>query len=167
MPSLEAEEVLVRVEASGLNRADLMQRRGRYPVPPGWTEDILGMEFAGEVVEVGPRCHKRKVGDRVMGLVGGGGYAEYVAVHERATVVTPDGMTGPEAGAVPEVFMTAFDAVFSSWKKTSTTTNYTRASNKHPTLNTLYFCISLSLHILFARRHNNVSCFLPIVSFQR
>lgn len=111
-PTPGPEEVLVRVEASGVNRADLLQRQGRYPAPPGWPPEIPGLEFAGVVEAVGEGCRARSVGDRVMGIVGGGGYAELVAVHERATVAIPDALSPEEAGAVPEVFMTAFDAVF-------------------------------------------------------
>ncbi len=105
------EEVLVRVAASGVNRADLLQRRGRYPAPPGAPEEIPGLEFAGRVEESGAGCRLRAPGDRVMGVVGGGGYAGYLTVHERATVRIPDGMSDVEAGGVPEVFMTAFDAL--------------------------------------------------------
>jgi NADPH2:quinone reductase len=111
-PAPGPEEVLVRVHASGINRADLLQRRGRYPAPPGWPEDIPGLEFAGVVEEAGQACRSFGVGDRVMGVIGGGGYAEYVAVHERTAVRVPDLLTWEAAGAVPEVFMTAFDALF-------------------------------------------------------
>lgn len=111
-PSPGPEEVLVRVAASGVNRADLLQRQGHYPAPPGWPEEIPGLEFAGIVEEVGEGCRKRSVGDRVMGIVGGGGYAELLTVHERATVAVPDTLSIRDAGAVPEVFMTAFDAIF-------------------------------------------------------
>lgn len=106
------EEVLVRVGCSGVNRADLLQRQGRYPAPPGWPEDIPGLEFAGVVEAVGEGCRVRSVGDRVMGIVGGGGYAELLTTHERATVAIPERLSNEAAGAVPEVFMTAFDAVF-------------------------------------------------------
>lgn len=105
-------EVLVRIGSSGINRADLLQRQGRYPAPPGWPEDVPGLEFAGVVEAVGDGCRVRSVGDRVMGIVGGGGYAERATTHERATVTIPEGLSIEEAGAVPEVFMTAFDAVF-------------------------------------------------------
>lgn len=106
------DELCVRVAASGVNRADLLQRRGRYPVPPGWPEDVPGLEFAGVVEESGTACRSFAVGDRVMGVIGGGGYAEYVTLHERTAVRVPDGLSAVEAGAVPEVFMTAFDALF-------------------------------------------------------
>ena len=104
-------EVLVRVRASGVNRADLLQRRGLYPPPPGESE-VPGLEFAGVVDEVGDAVTRWRAGDRVMGIVGGGGYAERVAVDERVAVAVPDGMDMTEAGAIPEVYMTAYDAVF-------------------------------------------------------
>lgn len=110
-PRPEPSGVLVRVASSGVNRADLSQRRGSYPAPPGWPDDILGLEFAGVVEEVGDRVRRIRPGDRVMGLVGGGGYAECVGVHEREVVLVPEGLDDVEAGAVPEVFMTAFDAI--------------------------------------------------------
>jgi putative PIG3 family NAD(P)H quinone oxidoreductase len=104
-------EVRVRVAASGLNRADLVQRRGQYPAPPGWPQDIPGLEFSGTVEVVGEGA-EAKVGQRVMGIVGGGGYAEAVVLHARDLVPVPDGLSLVEAGAVAEVFMTAFDALF-------------------------------------------------------
>jgi putative PIG3 family NAD(P)H quinone oxidoreductase len=105
-------EVRVRVRRSGLNRADLSQRRGRYPAPPDWPQDIPGLEFAGEVETVGPGVHGYAPGDRVMGIVGGGGYAEFVVTHARTLVPVPENLDEDGAGAVPEVFMTAFDALF-------------------------------------------------------
>ena len=104
-------EVRVRVAASGLNRGDLVQRLGKYPAPPGWPPHILGLEFAGTVDALGEGA-EAKLGDRVMGLVGGGGYAEAVVVHARELVPVPAGMSLQDAGAVPEVFLTAFDALF-------------------------------------------------------
>lgn len=106
-------QIQVQVASSGVNRADLLQRRGRYPVPPGYPENILGMEYAGTVAAVGPHVSAWQVGDRVMGLIGGGGYAQYVVVHEREAIPVPDGMELVPAGAVPEVYLTAFDAMFS------------------------------------------------------
>ena len=118
-PTAGREEILVRVRASGVNRADLLQRRGRYPAPEGWPERIPGLEIAGEVVEAGPACRLFGPGDRVMAVVGGGGYAEYSSVHERSAVRTPAGLDWPHAGAVPEAFMTAFDALFLQAKLTA------------------------------------------------
>jgi putative PIG3 family NAD(P)H quinone oxidoreductase len=105
-------EVLIAVRAAGLNGADMMQRRGRYPAPPGEPQDIPGMELAGEVVEVGPRAPRFSVGDRVMGLVGGGAQAELATVHERQLMAVPDDIDWPAAGGFPEVFTTAHDAIF-------------------------------------------------------
>jgi NADPH:quinone reductase len=105
-------EILVRVYAAGLNGADMMQRRGLYPAPPGSPQDIPGLEFAGEVVALGPGAHRFKEGDRVMAVVGGGGQAELVTVHERLAMPVPDQLGWPEAGGTPEVFTTAHDALF-------------------------------------------------------
>jgi NADPH:quinone reductase len=105
-------ELLVRVHAAGLNGADMMQRRGRYPAPPGSPQEIPGLEFAGEVVALGPGASRFKEGDRVMAIVGGGGQAEFVAVHERVAMPVPDALSWPEAGGTPEVFTTADDAIF-------------------------------------------------------
>jgi NADPH:quinone reductase len=105
-------EIRVRVRASALNRADLLQRRGLYPAPPGAPRDIPGLEYAGEVDAVGEGAGLWAVGNRVMGIVGGGGHAEYVVVHEREAVGVPHNLSWEEAGAVPEVFLTAYDALF-------------------------------------------------------
>jgi putative PIG3 family NAD(P)H quinone oxidoreductase len=104
-------EIRVRVRSSGVNRADLIQRLGHYPAPPGAPEDVPGLEFAGEVEALGPGVSLWKEGDRVMGITGGGGYAETVVVHERTAVRVPRGFSLEDAGAIPEVFMTAFDAL--------------------------------------------------------
>ena len=104
--------VLVGVRAAGLNGADMMQRRGLYPAPPGSPQDIPGLELAGEVVAVGPGATRFDEGDRVMGIVAGGGQAELAVVHERVLMPIPDGLDWPEAGGVPEVFTTAHDALF-------------------------------------------------------
>jgi putative PIG3 family NAD(P)H quinone oxidoreductase len=105
-------EVLVRVRAAGLNGADMLQRRGGYPAPPGSPPDIPGLELAGEVVAVGSAVTRFSAGDRVMGIVGGGGQAELAAVHERQLMPVPDTLDWPAAGAAPEVFTTAHDAIF-------------------------------------------------------
>jgi len=106
------EEVLVAVHATALNRADLMQRRGRYPGPPGSRDDIPGLEMAGEVIETGERVSTWKPGDRVMALLSGGGYGSRVAVHERMLMAIPPNLSFEQAASIPEVFLTAFDAVF-------------------------------------------------------
>jgi len=107
-----AGECLVRVRAAGLNGADMMQRRGFYPAPPGEPQDIPGLELAGEVIDRGPRATRFEVGDRVMGIVAGGGQAELAVVHERILMPVPDNLDWVEAGAVPEVFTTAHDGLF-------------------------------------------------------
>ena len=111
-PEPTADEILVRVRAAGLNGADLMQLRGDYPAPPGSPADIPGLEFAGEVVACGPAVQRFEVGDRVMGIVGGGGQAELLAVTERQAMPVPDELEWEAAGGVPEGFTTAHDALF-------------------------------------------------------
>jgi NADPH:quinone reductase len=106
------DEVLVRVRAAGLNGADMMQRRGLYPAPPGWPPDIPGLEIAGEVLENGPGASRFEPGERVMAIVGGGGQAELSVVHERMLMPIPDQLDWPAAGGFPEVFATAHDALF-------------------------------------------------------
>ncbi|HEX2077338.1 MAG TPA: NAD(P)H-quinone oxidoreductase [Longimicrobium sp.] len=105
-------EIRVRVHASALNRADLLQRRGSYPAPPGAPADIPGLEYAGEVDAVGEGAGLWALGNRVMGIVGGGGHAEYVVVHEREAIRVPHSLGWEEAAAIPEVFLTAYDALF-------------------------------------------------------
>ena len=109
-PILGPGEILARVCTSGVNRADLLQRAGKHPAPEGWPKNILGMEFSGVVEALGSDAKRWRVGDRVMGLLGGGGYAEFVTTHGSNLVPVPDGMSEHDAGAIPEVFMTAFDA---------------------------------------------------------
>ena len=103
-------QVLVRVRATALNRADLLQREGRYPAPPDAPPDIPGMELAGEVAELGPGVQMWRVGQPVFGIVGGGSYAEYVVTHERMLAEVP-GLSWTDAAAVPEAFITAHDAL--------------------------------------------------------
>ena len=106
------EEVLVEVVATALNRADLLQRRGFYPEPPPRPEhEIPGMELSGRVVDVGGRVLDWKVGDEVMGIVGGGGYAERIAVHQRQLLPVPASVPLADAAAIPEVWITAHDAL--------------------------------------------------------
>jgi NADPH:quinone reductase len=105
-------EILVRVHAAGLNGADMLQRKGAYPAPPGSPPDIPGLELAGEVTALGEGASRFAVGDRVMAIVGGGGQAERAVLHERQAMAVPDNLTWAEAGAVPEVFTTAHDALF-------------------------------------------------------
>jgi NADPH:quinone reductase len=111
-PPATLDRVRVRVRAAGLNRADILQRLGRYPAPPGYPQDIPGIEFAGEVEQVGDEVRRWKVGDRVFGIIGGGGQAQYVTVPENHLAPVPPNLDWAEAAAVPEVFMTAHDALF-------------------------------------------------------
>lgn len=104
-------EVRVRVRATAVNRADLLQRMGGYPAPADAPPDIPGLEYAGEVDALGPGVERLAVGDRVFGLVGGGSYAEYIVTHERAAAIIPAGLSFEEAAAVPEAFITAHDAI--------------------------------------------------------
>jgi putative PIG3 family NAD(P)H quinone oxidoreductase len=111
-PEPGAGEVLVRVRGAGLNGADMMQRRGLYPAPPGAPQDIPGMELAGEVTGRGPGARRFEGGERVMAIVGGGAQAELAVVHERVLMPVPDRIDWPQAGGLPEVFTTAHDALF-------------------------------------------------------
>jgi putative PIG3 family NAD(P)H quinone oxidoreductase len=111
-PEPGAGEVLVRVRGAGLNGADMMQRRGLYPAPPGAPQDIPGLELAGEVIGRGPGANRFDEGDRVMGIVAGGGQAELCVIHERILMPVPECLDWPAAGGTPEVFTTAHDAVF-------------------------------------------------------
>lgn len=110
-PAPGPSQIRVRVHASALNRADLLQRRGRYPAPPGHPRDVPGLEYAGEVDAVGEGAGLWAVGNRVMGIVGGGAHAEYVCVHEREAMRIPQNLGWEEAAAVPEAFLTAYDAL--------------------------------------------------------
>src|SRR5690606_5364471 len=103
---------LVRVHATALNRADLLQRRGAYAAPEGAPPDIPGLEFAGTVEALGDGVEGWSLGDRVMGLVGGGGYAEYVTVPASHALHVPESLTLEQAAAVPEAYLTAHDALF-------------------------------------------------------
>jgi NADPH2:quinone reductase len=105
-------QIRVRIRASALNRADILQRRGNYPAPAGSPEDIAGIEYAGEVDSLGKGATMWTIGDRVMGIVGGGGHAEYVCVHEREAMRVPRSMSAEDAAAIPEAFLTAYDALF-------------------------------------------------------
>ncbi len=107
-----AQEVLVQIAAAGLNRADCLQRRGVYPAPPGVVPDVPGLEFSGTVVKLGSEARAFKLGDEVMGICAGGAMATHIVAHERELVRVPAGVSLVEAAAIPEVFMTAYDALF-------------------------------------------------------
>jgi NADPH:quinone reductase len=105
-------EVLVEIAAAGVNRADCLQRKGVYPAPAGVVADVPGLEFAGYVAKVGGEVRTRKVGDKVMAICAGGALATHIVMHERELVPVPVGIDLVHAAAIPEVFMTAFDALF-------------------------------------------------------
>jgi NADPH:quinone reductase len=111
-PEPEGDRVRVRVAAAGLNRADLLQKRGRYPAPEGAPVDVPGLEFAGVVEQLGREARRWRVGDRVCGITAGGAQAEYITVPESHLAEVPSSLTLIEAAAVPEVFITAHDALF-------------------------------------------------------
>ncbi len=111
-PTPDSHQLLVNVHATAVNRADLLQRRGLYPPPPGVRGDVPGLEFAGEVVQVGASVTNFQPGDRVMGLLPGAGYAEKIVTHERLAMPIPANLNFEQAAAIPEVFLTAFDALF-------------------------------------------------------
>ena len=105
-------EILIRVKAAGLNRADILQVQGLYPPPPGYSPDIPGMEFAGEIVETGPEAKTFSIGNRVFGITAGEAQAELLTVDESVVAKIPDNLSYTEAAAIPEVFITAHDAIF-------------------------------------------------------
>lgn len=110
-PAVAAGHIRVRVRAVGLNRADIIQRKGGYPAPPGWPANIPGLEYAGVVESLGGGVTSVRVGDRVMGLVGGGAHAEFVVPHEHEVIPVPVALSDEQAGAVPEAFLTGYDAL--------------------------------------------------------
>ena len=112
-PQPKTTEVLINVRASALNRADILQRRGLYPAPPGFPEKILGLEFAGEVAEIGENIQNFKAGDRVFGITAGGAQAEFILTDETLLAQIPENLSFTEAASIPEAFITAHDAIFS------------------------------------------------------
>ena len=111
VPAPAAGEILIKVAAAGVNRPDVMQRQGLYPPPPG-ASDIPGLEVAGTVAALGPQASRWKLGDRVMALVSGGGYAEYCSAHESHALAIPEGLSFAEAAAIPETFFTVWHNAF-------------------------------------------------------
>lgn len=111
LPALKPSDVLIKVHAAGVNRADLLQRKGYYPPPEGESH-ILGLEVAGEVVAIGDACECVQLNDRVFALLAGGGYAEFVAVDEKLLMPIPDHLSFTQAAAIAEVFLTAYQAIF-------------------------------------------------------
>lgn len=118
LPEIGGEEILVRVHAAGVNRPDVMQRKGQYPPPPG-ASDIIGLEVAGEVVARGENATRHVVGDKVVALIPGGGYAGYCAVHETNALPIPSGFSMIEAAAIPETFFTVWPNLFQRGRLTT------------------------------------------------
>src|ERR1700722_18087121 len=118
IPKLNPEsfDVKVQVKAAGVNQADLLQARGKYPPPNGYPPDIPGLEFAGVIVELGSAQNKFEIGDRVFGLIAGGGYSEEIVIHNQCITKIPDNLSFIEAAAIPEVFITAYDALVTQMK---------------------------------------------------
>ncbi len=112
LPKPTADRVLVRVKAAALNRADLLQRRGFYPAPQGFPGEIPGLEFAGEIAEIGENVQNLKIGQRVFGITAGAAQAEFVSVPENTLAEIPENLDFIEAAAIPEAFITAHDALF-------------------------------------------------------
>jgi len=112
MPQLAPSEVLIKVAAIGVNRADILQTKGFYPAPQGTVQDIPGLEYSGTVVAIGNKVQHRKIGDNIMGLVPGGAYAEYITAHEDETLIIPSGLSLVEAATLPEAFLTAYRAIY-------------------------------------------------------
>jgi len=115
-PRPSADRVLVRVRAAALNRADVLQRMGRYPAPPGASQNIPGLEFAGEIEAVGDEVRERRTGERVFGITAGGAQSEYVVVPENTLALVPENLDWAQASSVPEAFVTAHDALFTQAK---------------------------------------------------
>lgn len=111
-PEIKADEILIEVKATGLNRSDIFQREGNYPAPSGVSSEILGLEVSGIVAECGPDVTDFKVGDKVCAILAGGGYAEYVSVREGQCLPIPSGLTFAEAASLPETVFTVWSNVF-------------------------------------------------------
>jgi NADPH2:quinone reductase len=111
VPQVGPDDILIKVMAAGVNRPDVAQRMGHYPPPPG-ASDLPGLEVAGEVVAVGSNAKKHKIGDKVMSLVAGGGYAQYCIAQDAQAMTVPPSLTIQEAGALPETLMTVWHNVF-------------------------------------------------------
>ena len=112
LPTATGQQIRVEVRATALNRADVLQREGHYPAPEGVPAQVPGLEYAGVVESVAPHAQRWKIGDRVMGLVGGGAFADFVVVHEDEALPIPQDFSFEKAAAIPEVFITAYDALF-------------------------------------------------------
>jgi NADPH:quinone reductase len=148
-------EIVVRVRAAGVNRADLMQRNGFYPAPKGFPERILGLEFAGEVYKIGENVTKFQIGDRVFGITAGGGQAEYVNTKESHLAKIPDNLSFIEAACIPEAFITAHDAIFTQGNLKSGETCLIHAVGSGVGLAALQLCKANNIKVLGTSRSAN------------
>ena len=147
-PTPQSDEILVRVRATALNRADLMQRMGFYPNPFPGEFDVPGMEFAGTVLAVGSRSKLWRVGDAVMGIVSGGAYAEQLVVHERQAMRMPHGASLADAAAIPEVFITAWDALVVQGGLTSGRWALVHAAGSGVGTAAIQICKAIGAHVI-------------------
>lgn len=154
-PEPKADELLVRVRAAGVNRADLLQRRGHYPPPPGYPEDIPGLEYAGEVASFGADVRHFRTGQRVFGLTGGGAQAEFLTIPEVLALPTPEGLTDIEAGSIPEAYVTAHDALFANGALTPGETVLVHAVGSGVGIAAMQIAKSNGCRVLGTSRHRN------------
>jgi NADPH:quinone reductase len=152
LPQPKDLEVLVRVRAAGVNRADLLQRKGLYPAPKGFPERILGLEFAGEVVDIGENVKKFNLGDRVFGITAGGGQAEFAGTKESLLVKIPGNLSYVEAACIPEAFITAHDAIFMQGNIKSGESCLIHAVGSGVGLAALQLCKAHNIHTLGTSR---------------
>lgn len=150
--SVKAGEVLVRVHAAGLNRADLLQLRGLYPPPAGFSPNIPGLEFAGEIAAIGDQVVDRKVGDRVFGITSGEAQAEFLKIDPTLLARIPDSLTFVEAATVPEAFITAHDAVLTQGELTKGETILIHAVGSGVGLAALQIAKAVGAHVLGTSR---------------
>ena len=155
-PEPGPEEVVVEIAATALNRADLLQRRGLYAAPLPAEHEIPGLELSGTVIATGPRCLTLKTGDEVMGIVGGGAYAERIAVHERQLMPTPSTTALHDAAAIPEVFITAWDALVVQGGLTSGRTALVHAGASGVGTAAIQICTAIGAHAIVTASTNKV-----------
>lgn len=148
VPMPQSDEIRVRVRATALNRADLLQRMGFYPNPFPSAFDVPGMEFAGIVDAVGPRVKLWRVGDEAMGIVSGGAYAEQLVVHERQAMQIPHGVSLADAAAIPEVFITAWDALVVQGGLTSGRWALVHAAGSGVGTAAIQICKAIGAHVI-------------------
>ena len=151
-PKPRADELLVRVRAAGLNRADILQRKGHYPPPPGFPEDIPGLEYSGEVAALGTHVKNFKEGQRVFGLTGGGAQAEFLTIPASLALLVPDVLSDIEAGGIPEAYITAHDALFSQASLVSGDTVLVHAIGSGVGIAALHIAKALGCHVFGTSR---------------